>query len=202
MKYFASLFALAIFAITVNHPAYADDYEVSLSTATATDVLVETPILDGAQFTYTNTDVGLLGVGGALLSASTSVFTATYTDVAGTLGVLNVTDVCTSVDILGPATPCQAFAFSFTDLTLLDASIVAAIGVDASVDANVANFNVASADIAGGTASYNFGNPPPSPTPEPSSLCLLATGLLGTAGAVRQRMMARLMPSSHTVVAG
>lgn len=191
MKSFLLSLVLVVLALTLNPVAHADVISATLNTGLATDVLVETPILNGDQFVYTHTTDGLL-TDGNLFNSSTSVFTATYVDVTGLLGVLNVTDVCTDITIIGPAVPCQAFAFSFTDVTLPVATVIA--NLDASVNVNV---GVAGLDIAGvsvGTASgqIDFTNPPPpsSVTPEPSSLCLMATGLLTAAGAVRRRFMA------------
>ena len=192
MKAFSLSLVLAVLALTLNPVAHADVISATLSTGVLADALVETPILNGDQFVYTHTTLGLL-TDGDLLNSSTSVFTATYVDALGTLGVLNVTDVCTDVTILGPAVPCQAFAFSFTDVTLPIATVIA--NIDASVNLNV---GVAGLDIAGvsvGTASgqVDFTGPPTPPTsatPEPSSLCLMATGLLTAAGAVRRRYTA------------
>jgi len=191
MKSFLLSLVLVVLALTLNPVAHADVISATLNTGLVADALVETPILNGDQFVYTNTTLGLLS-NGSLLNSSTSVFTATYVDVTGLLGVLNVTDVCTDLTIIGPAVPCQAFAFSFTDVTLPIATVIA--NIDASVNVNV---GVAGLDIAGvsvGTASgqIDFTGPPPpnSVTPEPSSLCLMATGLLTAAGAVRRRFMA------------
>jgi len=188
---------LALFTFH-NPAAHADAFVATLKTGATVDALIETPILNGAQFTYTNTTIGLLGPGG-VLSESTSVFTATYLDVTGTAGVLNVTDVCTSIDILGPPVPCQAFAFSFTNLTLGDASVIASINANAFVDANVANLNIAGGSVAGGSGSFGF-NPCPSPTPEPGSLALTGTGLLASAGALRRRIMQCIQSRKEVVI--
>lgn len=190
MKPLLSSAVLLLALCSINQAARADSELVSLNTGVAADALVETSVAGVDTFVYTNTDVSLLGPLG-VLSASTSVFTATYADVLGTLGVLNVTDVCTSVDILDVApTPCQDFAFSFTNLTLGDASVVAAIGAVASVNANVADLDIAGATIAGASGSFDFQNPPPpsSVTPEPDSLSLMATGLLAAAGMIRRKI--------------
>jgi hypothetical protein len=191
MKPLLSSAVLLLALCSINQAARADSELVTLKTGTALDGLVETSIAGVDTFVYTNTDVSLLGPLG-VLSASTSVFTATYADVLG-IGTLNVTDVCTSVDLLDVApTPCQDFAFSFTNLTLGDASVIAAVGVGvaASVNANVADLDIAGATIAGGSGSFDVQNPPPPPsiTPEPGSLSLMATGLLTAAGMIRRKM--------------
>lgn len=188
-----SLAALPLALLTFSPAAHADSFIATLNTGLVTDALVETPIAGGDQFTFTDETINALGLNGVVLNSSTSVFTATYVDLLGTVGVLNVNDVCVDVAILGPATPCQAFAFSFTDLTLGDASLVAAVDAVASVNANVASLDIAGGSVAGGSGSFNFTPPPsgsPAVTPEPNSLCLMATGMLAAAGAVRRKFAA------------
>jgi hypothetical protein len=156
--------------------------------------VVGTPILNGFSFVYANTTLGVLD--NALLQSSTSVVTATYVDALGTLGVFNFTDICTKVTVLGPAVPCQDLAISFTDVTLGDASIAAAIAANINVGvgvgnisiagANLANFNLLDVSVAGASGEIDFTNPPPS-VPEPGTLSLMATGLLGAAGAIRRK---------------
>jgi len=165
------------------------------------NTIVGTPIVDGYNFTYLNTTAGILQHGN-LLNSSTSLLTATYVDALGTAGVFNFTDLCATVTVIGPSVPCQNLALSFTDLTLGNATIAAAVAADVNVNAGVGNiningldlvpegFNLAGASIAGASGQINFNNPPPtSPVPEPASLSLMATGLLGAAGALRRRFI-------------
>jgi hypothetical protein len=78
--------------------------------------------------------------------------------------------------------------------TLGDASIVAAIAANINVGvgnisiagANLANFNLLDVSVAGASGEIDFTNPPPS-VPEPGTLSLMATGLLGAAGAIRRK---------------
>jgi PEP-CTERM motif len=157
--------------------------------------VVGTPILNGYSFVYTNETLGLFD--NALLQSSTSVVTATYVDVLGTLGVFNFTDICTKITVLGPIVPCQDLAISFTDVTLGDASIALAIAANINVGVGVGNISIAGANlvpqsellgisVAGASGEIDFHDPPPA-VPEPGTLSLMATGLLGAAGAIRRK---------------
>ena len=192
MKAFSLSLVLAVLALTLNPVAKADVISATLVTGLSTDPLVQSSILNGEQFTYTHTTLGLLS-NGSLLNSSTSVFTATYVDALGTLGVLNITDVCTDLTVIGPAVPCQAFAFSFTDVTLPIANVIVPFAASVNLNVGLADVDLASVSVGATSGEIDFTGPPTPPTsatPEPSSLCLMATGLLTAAGAVRRRFTA------------
>jgi PEP-CTERM motif len=182
MKSLAAFLALVILVLAPL-TVHADPI-LTLKTGVISDVLVETPILGGEQFVYTNlyTDI---------FNTTLQTFTATYTDILG-VSLLNVTDVCAQVNVVFAAKPCSALAFSFTDLSLGNAIQLGALGtLGLNLTGNVVGINFG-ASIGGGSAEIGFGNPPPSnsPVPEPGTLSLFATGLLGAAGMVRRRFAA------------
>jgi hypothetical protein len=199
MKKLVLLLALAVSSIAPLS-LHADNIGITLKTGAGIDTLIETPILNGTQWVYTNTTLGVLH--NSLLQASTSVVTITYVDALGTLGVFNVNDVCTSVTIVGEPVPCQQFALSFTNVTLGDLSLVAALGVnvDLNVGSGLLTFggsslipqsDILGVSIAGGSATIDCTNPnPPPAVPEPATISLMATGLAGAAGMLRRRFAA------------
>jgi hypothetical protein len=191
MKQLLVILALAFTAI-VPSTLRADSIGLTLTTGVGTDLLVETPILNGTQWTYTNVTLGALN--NALLQASTSTVTITYTKTIDGLGLLNVNDLCTSVTVLGSPVPCQQFALTYTNLTLGDLSLVAAAGMNVNLNAGTGlitfggnGLSVAGVNIAGGSAQIQAAPTPAAATPEPSTLCFLATGALSAAGVLRKR---------------
>jgi len=141
--------------------------------------VVLTPTIVGGveEFAYSNTSTDIL-------NTQTTDFLATLTNIAG-IDVLNVTDVCAQVTIAGPAIACPGLAFSFTDVNGWNGSIVSALGLaGANVYGDVADISFG-ASVGAGSATVDF-----APTPEPESLALLATGLIGVAGVVRRKVSA------------
>lgn len=193
MKVVTAFLALVAF-LFATASLHADTVSLTIDGNT----IVGTPIANGYNFTYLNTTLGLLQDGN-LLNSSTSLFTATYVDALGTLGVFNFTDVCTKVTVIGPEVPCQSLAVSFTDLSLGDATVAAAVAANINVGVGVGNIgingldlgtlNIAGLSVAGASGQINFSSPP-SAVPEPASLSLMATGLLGAAGVIRRRFTA------------
>ena len=190
MKVVTAFLALVTF-LFATASLHADSVNLVINGTT----VVGTPILNGYNFTYVDEALGVLSDGN-LLNSSTSTVTATYLDALGTVGVFNFTDICAKVTILGPAVPCQNLAISFTNLTLpiasIDAEVAANINLGLGVSninidgSNLGTLNILGASVAGASGTINFGNPP-SAVPEPASLSLMATGLLGAAGFVRRR---------------
>jgi hypothetical protein len=204
--FFTSLAAL--FLAVSSAAAHADSYNLTLMSGTTAfaPISVTDTIYDGVaakQYTYLDVTLGLANPITGLASVTTSTFTATYAALSPTASVLNVTDVCAQVALFGQVPGCQDFAFSATNVKLGDgedgfASASALVLASANVGIGFADLNIAGQDLtaelasasigqAGGT--FNFGPPPTvAATPEPGSLCLLATGALSAAGVVRRRL--------------
>ena len=107
--------------------------------------------------------------------------------------VVSVTDVCLSID----KAFCKHYTFSITDanfggialgadVSAYAATMTSIVGPLATVDLN--------GSLALGTDVLVFSGPnaapPTSPVPEPGTLSLMATGLMGAAGALRRRFIA------------
>jgi len=154
--------------------------------------LIETPVLGGDAYVYEDLNTTVYSILPPSIQVTDQTFTAIYTDIAG-VSLLNVTDVCAEANVLAPAAPCEALAFSFTGVGLGDASLIAALGtVGVDLTGNVADINFG-ASIGGGSAEIGFpggGGGGNSPVPEPGTLSLMATGLLSAAGVIRRRCMA------------
>lgn len=193
MKLLAVLFALV--SIGIFTPNLLADPVLTVNVGAGNGVLVETPILGGFQWTYLDNQTTLYNLIPPVATTDSNLFTATFTDIAG-VALLNVTDVCANIGVLHAADPCSlSFAFTDTDLgvpvLLSNVNLLGLLSAD--VNADVLNIEVGGASIGGGSAQFGFGPPsnnggnPPSATPEPGSLSLLGTGLLGVAGVVRRK---------------
>ena len=109
--------------------------------------------------------------------------------------VFDVTDLCVRVGLA----PCKEYALSITDANFAGVSL--GVGVSAyAADHTVLTSNVADVDLTGSVALGTdvlvyAGDPNPtgpgnSPVPEPGTLGMMATGLLGAAAKVRRSFSA------------
>lgn len=184
------LAVLAFVSLGIFVPNMYADPVLTVTVGAGNGVLVETPILNGVSWTFLDNQTTLYSPVG--VTTDSNLFSATFTDVAG-VALLNVDDICANVGVLHAANPCSLqFAFSDTDLgapfLLSNVNLLGLLG--ANVNAGVLNIEVGGASIGGGSAEFGFDTPPPSATPEPGTLSLMGTGLLGVAGVIRRKFRA------------
>ena len=103
-----------------------------------------------------------------------------------------VTEVCLSVNVGIAVIPCKGYTLTIADTNAAAVSVAAGLSAGALADTTLTT-NLATLKVDGtlGAAveTVNFALPA-SPVPEPGTLGLMATGLLGAAGALRRRFKA------------
>jgi hypothetical protein len=209
MKLLIAVLALVSFGIFV--PSMHADPTLSLGlgagVALTSTVTTNGSGLEVFSWTYVDDATDILH-NGSVLKTDNNVFSASFVYDPLGISVLNVTDVCANVAIItSNPTPCNlGFSFSDTSVGLgyldgsntpallgnLDIALGADIGIgvgDGTLGLGHDGLILLNTDIGGGSGQIDFGQPPPSasPTPEPGTLSLMGTGLLGIAGVVRRK---------------
>ena len=120
------------------------------------------------------------------LNSVTAVYL--HTGLADTFAVA---EVCLNV---GPLVPCKGYTFSIADTNAAAVSVGLGLSAAALADTTLAT-NLATLKVDGSLGAavetVAFALPASaSPVPEPGTLGLMATGLIGAAGAVRRRFRA------------
>ena len=197
MKLLIAVIALVSFGVLVPK-SYADDLTLNLGAVGLGNVDLGPVAAGTGVVTYDYANLSVLQNGnllGFLNLNFTGVWAATAADLpvgatwpTNAVDALAVTESCAFVAIgTNTQTPCSGLAFAYTNANIGnivgvtgDVNIAADIGVDTPIGAE------AGLGVNGGTETIGFGNPP-SATPEPGTLSLMGTGLLGVAGVIRRK---------------
>ena len=178
MKNFAALLALIV-------PSFAAVSAVASPIAPGVDLSLTSGI---QNYTFAQIVPGTF-----VFADGLSTVTAVY--VGTPLGdTFNITDLCVSVG----APPCKQYALSITDTnfagTNLGVGVSAYAAAHTSLSGDVANVSLTgSAALGSDTLVFSGapgGSPANSPVPEPGTLSMMATGLLGAAAGFRRRFLA------------
>lgn len=127
--------------------------------------------------------------------ASTYTFVGVNADPL--IDALSVTRLCVNLNIFSPGCAAQTISVSNASVLggLLQLNAAVGVSVSASAQAGVSNLVFASTTASIATETAVVGYPTTtgtgaSPVPEPGTLSLMVTGLIGAAGALRRRFLA------------
>ena len=110
-------------------------------------------------------------------------------DIANFSGTgLLVRDVCLAGGTCGGN---NTFVMTFTDLAFTSATLLTnSLGITYSFSGDTLTINYPGNFVDSGNATATFLIGTTAPTPEPGTMALVATGILGAAGAIRRRLAA------------
>ena len=190
MKLFASLLAAAILSV----PALSAHADVINPLVDGFKIQVGSTVLTNANASYNPFNHSLI------FSDLTSTYTFAEIDAAPLVNALSITRTCLTLNFFGYG--CGTSTIAISNASVLNGTIQASLLVGATLNATATAgvsdlvFAKSNLGLAVQTALVGFDAsvpPPPvgtSPVPEPGTLGMVATGLLGAAGAVRRRFLA------------
>ena len=126
-----------------------------------------------------------------------SLYTIVGANLDPLVDALSITRVCVNLNPFSPGCAAQAVSISNASVLggLLQLNAGLGVNVSAGAQAGVTNLLFASTTVGVAAETALVGYPAPtaptsSPVPEPGTLSLMATGLIGAAGALRRKFVA------------